>query len=661
MRTAIAILSLAALSCVPDHGDAICRLGASECGGRCVVTALDPGNCGACGVACAAGEVCREGACGPLCGDGLAACGGACVALAADPAHCGACDNACAASQVCSAGACSDACIGGSEPCGGGCVDTDSSAAHCGGCDAPCAPADACVGGSCLPACGDGMLCGDACVDTTTASAHCGACDAACLGGRACVDSGCRPYCGADPCASCAPWWSLSAGSMNTAGNQRAEALVATAAGEVVVAFEYSSSLSIGAEQYPALGIDVAVAWLGPTGNVIWSKRLSGPGDDHATAVAIDAAGNVIVAGNFEGTITVDTVSLTSTGAEDGFVIALAPSSGTPLWGVRIGGGAGAIATAQALAVDANAIFVGGVHTGAASVVPAGGGAPQALPVAGEEDIFVARIDASGALGWAQGFGAPKSDFLTGVAAAGGRVFITGWFERDIDIVGDPAAILSFGPHDVSHRAREGAYVAALAPESGAPAWARGYAAHVTSDTIQAHATAIAADATGSVWLAGEFTNNVYVDDDFLPAASSWDGMLVQIDAASAAARGWAFGDAGADRPNAIAVDETGRLAIAGLFSGRMEFVYLDSDKVLETAGEDDVFLVLFDPPLSSDTPPVVRCAQAFGGEEDQRALAVGAVGGAAFIAGQYRDTLTLDASHVSTGNDDAFVAAFGM
>lgn len=45
---------------------------------------------------------------GPECEPGLAACGGECVDTTTDLAHCGACDNACAATDLCRDGACFD-------------------------------------------------------------------------------------------------------------------------------------------------------------------------------------------------------------------------------------------------------------------------------------------------------------------------------------------------------------------------------------------------------------------------------------------------------------------------------------------------------------------------------------------------------------------------
>lgn len=86
------------------------------------------------------------------CSDGRVDCSGTCVDTKADRAHCGACGNACADGQVCAAGACSANCTAPLTNCDGACVDTSSDAAHCGGCGKACAPGSICNAGTC--ACG---------------------------------------------------------------------------------------------------------------------------------------------------------------------------------------------------------------------------------------------------------------------------------------------------------------------------------------------------------------------------------------------------------------------------------------------------------------------------------------------------------------------------
>ena len=64
-------------------------------------TSNDAAHCGACGVTCADGELCLEGACSiPRLG-GTSLCEDQCVRLDNDPSHCGACDNTRADGESC--------------------------------------------------------------------------------------------------------------------------------------------------------------------------------------------------------------------------------------------------------------------------------------------------------------------------------------------------------------------------------------------------------------------------------------------------------------------------------------------------------------------------------------------------------------------------------
>ena len=90
-----------------DTGPATtCDLGFVACGADCVNLTSSTGNCGACGNACPAGQVCRTGVCGTACASGNTLCGTECVTLGDDNSHCGACNNACAAGESCQSGVC---------------------------------------------------------------------------------------------------------------------------------------------------------------------------------------------------------------------------------------------------------------------------------------------------------------------------------------------------------------------------------------------------------------------------------------------------------------------------------------------------------------------------------------------------------------------------
>jgi len=139
-----------------------CEAGLTECSGSCRDLATDRGHCGACGNACAAGEVCTTGSCAASCETGLTECSGSCRDTSIDPANCGGCAVVCPdranAAPVCVGGGCSFVCDAGFVDCDGdpsnGCeAELAVDEANCGICGNACATGVSCTAGSCGVAC----------------------------------------------------------------------------------------------------------------------------------------------------------------------------------------------------------------------------------------------------------------------------------------------------------------------------------------------------------------------------------------------------------------------------------------------------------------------------------------------------------------------------
>ncbi len=191
------------------------------CNGACVDVGADPANCGACGITCGGGTVCRAGRCDcPT--DRPSVCGTRCIATATDPMHCGSCGHVCPGgangTASCAAGVCGITCNAGSADCdadaANGCeADVRSDLMHCGSCGHVCAFANAtgtCSTGSCvLGACAagyqncDGDPSNGCEADVASSTTSCGAC------GRACVAPNGVSGCTAGVCGllACNPGW----------------------------------------------------------------------------------------------------------------------------------------------------------------------------------------------------------------------------------------------------------------------------------------------------------------------------------------------------------------------------------------------------------------------------------------------------------------------
>ncbi|APR79106.1 BNR repeat domain protein [Minicystis rosea] len=183
-------------------GGSSCGTGTTDCDGACVDTSLDPKNCGACGKACAEGELCSVGTCGVVCLGGTTQCGDACKDTAIDTANCGACGHACPAGNACVGGECQSAgCTPGQTLCTVGdkqtCTRLNTDRQNCGGCGFVCPEGDVCSRGQCGSSCigKTSTLCGDGCVDTASDNLNCGACGNACPAGQVCTKGACAATC----------------------------------------------------------------------------------------------------------------------------------------------------------------------------------------------------------------------------------------------------------------------------------------------------------------------------------------------------------------------------------------------------------------------------------------------------------------------------------
>ena len=187
-----------------------CAPGLVECGGACVTVAEDHENCGACGHACSASQQCGAGTCQAVQTSALsAACAadntmcpddGACRDMQHDPNNCGACGVHCAAGNICAAGACAKLepglrdCTPDNVRCGEACRDVRFDPSNCGSCGGHCAATDRCSDGVCVPkvACAEGAItCDGKCANLASDKANCGECGNACAEGDVCIEGAC--------------------------------------------------------------------------------------------------------------------------------------------------------------------------------------------------------------------------------------------------------------------------------------------------------------------------------------------------------------------------------------------------------------------------------------------------------------------------------------
>jgi gliding motility-associated-like protein len=139
-----------------------------------------------------------------------------------------------------------------------------------------------------------------------------------------------------------------------------------------------------------------------------WALRLGSNGADRVYAVAADGAGNVYVAGEFNGTVDFNpnpnvTNNLTSNGGVDGFV-AKYDASGNYLWAFNIGG-EGNDFVYSLVVNSAGEVHIGGSFSGTVDFDPGAGTTNRSSNNPDGSNAFVAKYTTAGALTWVRSFG----------------------------------------------------------------------------------------------------------------------------------------------------------------------------------------------------------------------------------------------------------------
>ncbi len=171
------------------------------------------------------------------------------------------------------------------------------------------------------------------------------------------------------------------------------------------------------------------LAKYGSNGTPLWNHSYAVMG----FAIATDEAGNVIFTGSFYNTVNLGGEDLTSAGGPDIFV-AKYDTDGNHLWSRRFGGGGGGDDDeGLSIATDGNYnVVVAGRFGGSADF---GGGIFTSV---GEEDMFIAKYNASGDHLWSMTFGGAGWEKPNGLAIdGGGSVLVAGTFEGTVNFGGE--------------------------------------------------------------------------------------------------------------------------------------------------------------------------------------------------------------------------------
>lgn len=115
--------------------------------------------------------------------------------------------------------------------------------------------------------------------------------------------------------------------------NPRGATLAVAPNGDIVLTGAFMGTLDFGAGVLTSSGEDIFIVKLSSTGETLWSKRFGGPGNtlDQVVHTAIGPAGEIVMAGDYEGALDFGLGPISNGWGSNGFLAAL-DASGNTLW-----------------------------------------------------------------------------------------------------------------------------------------------------------------------------------------------------------------------------------------------------------------------------------------------------------------------------------------
>ena len=252
--------------------------------------------------------------------------------------------------------------------------------------------------------------------------------------------------------------WAVNAGGTY---NDEGQGIALDSTGNIYVTGKFrdianfgSYTLTMGGDQHDT---GIFVAKLNPNGNWLWAVQAEGVSMNQGSAISVDSAGNAYVTGQFMFTATFGSHTLTV--GEEGwgshiFVAKLSPN-GNWLWAISAGGSMHNWGSGIALD-DEGSAYVTGVFSGTATF------GNLTLTASGDEydqDLFAAKLDATGNWLWALQAGGLELDYGNGIDLDGaGNAYVTGEF-------GD---IATFGSHTLTAIGNSDIFISKIGPYTGA-------------------------------------------------------------------------------------------------------------------------------------------------------------------------------------------------
>lgn len=365
--------------------------------------------------------------------------------------------------------------------------------------------------------------------------------------------------------------WSIRAGNSS---EQTGIAIGVDGAGNVIAAGRFAGEIDFGLGALVSAGsTDIFVVKLDPSGTPIWNKRFGDAADQVVFKLEIDSSNNIVITGNFAGSVDFGGGTLTSAGSADGY-LAQFDSDGSHLWSLRYGGAGDE--NPLGLAIDAtDDVWVAGSFTSAS--IDLGGGA---ISLVGVSDCFLARFSSTGTHELSDGYGGGSALCIATSVASDpmGNALLGAIITATVDFGG--GGLMSAGSSDA---------VVAKIDSSGAHVWSKRF-----GDASSQQSISVDSDSLGNVALIGNASGEIDFGGGMLMSAGSDDLFVAKFDASGSHLWSSLYGDAAQQIAAEVFFDTSGNLHVSGTFAGSINF----GGSTHMSEGGNDGFLVKLTPAL---------------------------------------------------------------
>ncbi|MBZ0091928.1 MAG: hypothetical protein K8F27_06880 [Sulfuricellaceae bacterium] len=283
----------------------------------------------------------------------------------------------------------------------------------------------------------------------------------------------------------------------------------------------------------------------------LWAKQAdvsTASSTATASTVTADPAGNIYVAGTFQGTAKFGAYSLTSAGGYADVFVAKYDSGGNSLWALAVGGSC----QVGGIAADATRVYLTGSCVHGASF----GGHPLPASPSYNGSVYVATIDPAGS--FTRVLASGGSGDMNGTAIAidsEGSILVTGSYTNTPTLLG--TTLTGSG----------GAFVFKVNNATDTLAWIK------SSD---GSANAVTADSAGNVYIAGSFARGTAVFGGTTLTVGLPYGNTIPFVAKLDKSGNWLWAKGmpsrSYDMSNGVAADAAGNIYVTGRFVAQITF-----------------------------------------------------------------------------------------